>query len=211
MGRERRDFVRRSGFRDARLFVIASEGAVTEPKYFNGIKERWHNPRIHLEIVGRDDPGLSSPEHVLRTLDRFASEYKLRDGDQLWLVIDRDSQSWKPRTMARIARRCEQKRYFLAVSNPCFELWLLLHFEDVPAQSPARRQELLENADGLLKFEVARHCGTDCEYIDNFISNSATAIARAEVLDAKPQDRWPSQLGTRVHRLIRQLAPESVS
>jgi hypothetical protein len=69
---------------------------------------------------------------------------------------------------------------------------------------------LLENANGLLKSEVARHCSPDYEYIDNFIPNSATAIARAEALDTKPQDRWPSQLGTRVHRLIRQLAPERV-
>jgi hypothetical protein len=49
MGRERRDFVRRSGVRDARLFVIATEGYVSEPKYFNGLKERWHNPRIHID------------------------------------------------------------------------------------------------------------------------------------------------------------------
>ena len=104
MGRERRDFVRRSGFRDATLFVIASEGAVTEPKYFNGLKARWRNPRIQIEILTRDDPSLSSPEHVLKTLDRFASEYRLRDGDQLWLLIDRDSRSWKPRTMATVAQ-----------------------------------------------------------------------------------------------------------
>ena len=42
MARQRRDFVRRGGFRDATLFVIASEGAVTEPRYFEGLKERWH-------------------------------------------------------------------------------------------------------------------------------------------------------------------------
>jgi RloB-like protein len=103
MGRERRDFVRRSGMRDATLFVIASEGAVTEPRYFNGIKERWHNPRVHLEVLTQDNPTHSSPEHVLRTLDRFSRAYNLREGDQLWLCMDRDSQSWKPKTMATVA------------------------------------------------------------------------------------------------------------
>ena len=149
MGRERRDFVRRSGLRDATLFVIASEGVVTEPRSFNGIKERWHNPRIYVEILERDDPGHSSPEQVLKALSRFAEEYRLRDGDQLWLVIDRDSQSWKPRMMASIARECQRKTYHLAVSNPCFEIWLLLHFEDVNKQGTARIRELTENRDDL--------------------------------------------------------------
>jgi hypothetical protein len=208
MGRERRDFVRRSGLRDARLFVIASEGAVTEPRYFNGLKERWHNPRIHVEVLIREQPGLSSPQQVLKALDRFKDDYQLRDGDQLWVVIDRDSQSWKPRAMASAARECEQKEYFLAVSNPCFEIWLLLHFEDVPKQSDMRKRKLIENANSLLKTEVARHCSATCEYIDNFLPHTRVAIARGEVLDSKPGERWPSQLGTRVYRLVRQLIPD---
>src|SRR5271156_5306789 len=100
MGRERRSFVRTSGFRDATLFVIASEGAVTEPKYFNGLKERSHNPRIHVEVRTRDNPTHSSPEHVLNMLDRFYREFNLQDDDQLWLCMDRDPQSWTPQTMA---------------------------------------------------------------------------------------------------------------
>ena len=210
MGRERRDFVRRSGFRDATLFVIASEGAVTELNYFNGLKDRWHNPRVHPEVVTRDDPTLSSPEHVMRVLDQFAKQYKLRDGDQLWVVIDRDSQSWKPRMMASVARECKRKKYYLAVSNPCFEIWLLLHFEDVPNGMTARIQELTENKHGLLKSMVAGHCAVKRDYIDHFLPHTEIAIDRAEVLDRKPRERWPSQLGTRAYRLVRPLIPTSV-
>jgi hypothetical protein len=205
MGRQRREFVRRGGFRDAILFVIASEGALTEPRYFKGLKERCHNPGIYIHVLVRDDPSLSSPEHVLGELDRFRDEYSLQERDQLWLLMDRDFQSWKPAMISAIAQECQGKGYYLAVSNPCFEIWLLLHFEDVPNQGDPRKQELAGNADGLLKSEVARHCSTSCPYIDNFISHTETAIARAEALDAKPADRWPSQLGTRVHRLVRQL------
>jgi hypothetical protein len=207
MGRERRDFVRRSGMRDATLFVIASEGAVSEPKYFNGLKARWHNPRVHVEVLIREDPGHSSPDQVLKSLGRFAEEYRLRDGDQLWLVIDRDSRSWKPRMMAAIARECQRKAYHLAVSNPCFEIWLLLHFEDLPKVCGVRAKELAENKDGLLKSIVARYCAAKRDYIDHFLSHTRAAIARAEVLDSKPGERWPSQLGTRVHRLVKQLIP----
>ena len=142
MGRERRDFVRRSGFRDATLFVIASEGDVTEPRYFNGLKDRWHSSRIHIEVMRRDDATTSSPVSVLGSLDQHATTYHLRNGDQLWLVIDRDSQSWKLREMAAVARACQQKNYHLAVSNPCFELWLLLHFDDLPRQTAERKNRV---------------------------------------------------------------------
>jgi hypothetical protein len=165
MGRQRREFVRRGGFRDATLFVIASEGAVTEPRYLKGLKARWHNPRIHPHVLERDDPSLSSPEHVLEELDRFCREYSLQEGDQLWLLMDRDFQSWKPAMISAIAQECQSKGYFLAVSNPCFEIWLLLHFEDVPNQADTRKQELAENKDGHLKSEVGRHCSGGGPYI----------------------------------------------
>jgi len=70
MGRERRDFVRRSGLRDATLFVIASEGAVTEPRYFEGLKASWHNSRVHIEVLTRSDPTLNSPDEVLKEESR---------------------------------------------------------------------------------------------------------------------------------------------
>ena len=48
MGRERGDFVRRSGLRDATLFVIASEGAITES-----------DSRAVLNIASIQDRGVS--------------------------------------------------------------------------------------------------------------------------------------------------------
>jgi hypothetical protein len=209
MGRQRRDFIRHGGFRDAILFVIASEGAVTEPKYFTGLKERCHHPGIHIHPLLRDDPSLSSPAHVLAQLDLFRSQYTLREGDQLWLLMDHDPQSWKPAMISAIAQECQSKGYFLSVSNPCFEVWLLLHFEDVPNQGDQRKQDLAGNADGLLKSEVARHCSPSYPYIDNFIPHIEKAIARAEALDTEPDSRWPSPLGTRVHRLVSQLVQRS--
>lgn len=204
MPRERREFTRRTGFRDASLIVIACEGAETEPKYFSGLKERLHSSKMQIEVVPRQDPSQSSPDAVLRELDSFAAEWFLRDGDTLWLVIDRDPQSWKPGMIADVAQRCHQKGYFLALSNPCFELWLLLHFEDVPAQGEERRRQLLENRDNLLKAEEARHrqANPTLEYIDHFVPQTETAIERARSLDTEPEARWPSGLGTRVYRLV---------
>jgi RloB-like protein len=210
MGRERRDFVRRAGWRDATLFVIASEGAKTEPEYFTGLKEKWQTSRVHVEILTRKDRSLSSPDEVLKSLEEFSAQFQLREGDQLWLVIDRDSQTWKARTMSAVAKRCRQKGYFLAVSNPCFELWLLLHFEDVPSQAEDRLNALLKNANGFLKKKVASHMSSKKKHIDHFIPRVETAIQRSRLLDRKPGERWPSQLGTHVYRLVEQLRPQPV-
>jgi hypothetical protein len=104
-----------------------------------------------------------------------------------------------------VATGCRQRGYFLAISNPCFELWLWLHFEDVPNQPEARRRELYENNDRLLKSLVAtqrRPYASDFEICAPYMND---AIQRARALDASPQDRWPQGLGTHVYRLVEDL------
>src|SRR5262249_10638625 len=155
----------------------------TEPRYFNGLKERWHNPKIHIEVLTRESPGESAPDAVLRRLDDFQTTYLLEEEDSLWLVCDRDRQSWKPGMIAAVAQACAQKGYELALNNPCFEIWLLLHFQDVPQQSEDRQRQLFENADGLLKKEVAQHLLPNQGYIDHFEPHTETALARARALD----------------------------
>ena len=205
MARERRSFERPSKIRDARLFVIATEGAKTEVDYFNGLKLRLNSSRVHPVVLERDKAGESSPAHVIKMLDDFARQYRLLRDDKLWLLIDRDRRSWRPQEFALVARECKQKGYYLAASNPCFELWLLLHFEDVIAQPETRRAELLKNEGGLLKKNVASKMRPNIEYIDQFFCRIPEAIVRARALDVRPKDRWPATLGTRVYLLVGEL------
>jgi hypothetical protein len=192
-------FTRRSGFRDATLIVIATEGDRTEPIYFDGLKEKFHKPSLHLEVLKRTDPSLSSPEHVLRELDGFKREYKLGKDDELWMVVDRDR--WPELTLSEVARQCEQKRFYIAVSNPCFELWLLLHHTDLPSftTSPTSREmeEMLRSAIGAYN--------KNNPAIENLIPGIRVAIERAEILDENPADRWPQRTGTRVYLLARKI------
>jgi hypothetical protein len=46
--------------------------------------------------------------------------------DQVWAVFDRDEH---PNHEAAV-RMCEQNRVGVARSNPCFEVWLILHVDD---------------------------------------------------------------------------------
>jgi len=203
----RRDFKRKSGFRDSRLIVIAAEGEETEKQYFEGIKARYDNPRVHVEVLERIGSA-SDPAKVIKALDKFRSDYKLRKGhDQLWLVIDVDR--WGNQKLSLVSQQCVQKRYQLAVSNPSFEIWLLLHVRSLDTYPPDILAELLENKkDGkrtrlaqelLLQLGSYNKSNLDKDY---FAHRVFVAIQNARISDLNPETRWPNQLGTRVYLLV---------
>lgn len=141
--RKRKDFVRLEGVRPARLVVIASEGRCTESIYFSAVKERLRAPNVHVEILDRDS-NESSPESVHAQIADFMREYNIEDDDELWLVIDRDR--WHERMLSQVAQLCSQNSHLhFCMSNPCFELWLLLHLEDIREYDDATTKKLALN------------------------------------------------------------------
>jgi hypothetical protein len=59
------------------------------------------------------------------------------------MVIDVDR--WGDKKLSFIARQCKQKEYFLAVSNPCSDLWFLLHKKSLAQYPDETLNEFLEN------------------------------------------------------------------
>jgi hypothetical protein len=45
------------------------------------------------------------------------------------MVVDRDSRSFTDEQCDYVRDLCEREKIMLIVTNPCFELWLLMHFE----------------------------------------------------------------------------------
>lgn len=207
--RIRKSFERPEGKKTARLIVIASEGKETEKIYFNAVKNSICAGNVHMEVLERDSTD-SSPDKVYTQLKQFQETYQLDDDDELWMVIDRDG--WKPHTLAEIARLCNQSRFLhFAMSSPCFELWLLLHFEDVSLMSEDERQALQKNkrvsrrGDTWLKSRVRRAMGAyhESSYdASRLMPRVSTARDRAEALDINKTERWPSSIGTHVYRII---------
>lgn len=202
---------RREAFRDARLIVIAAEGKETERIYFKELAYEYTNPSVHVHILEREEKeqNNSSPEHVLKQLNDYKNQYELEADDELWLVVDKDR--WAEAMLSRVAMKCRQeKSMHLALSNPCFELWLLLHLEDVASLTPEEQKLCLENrrksknSDPFLKVRLRQKMGSyhESEYnASTLISHVEVAIKRARLLDKNPVDRWPQTLGTRVYLL----------
>jgi hypothetical protein len=217
MGRVRRDFKRPEHKRSAKLIVIATEGRKTERIYFEALAENIDSTKVHLEVIEKLDDN-SSPQVVLEQLNSFAAEYNLDEEDELWMVIDRDYQSWGVEMIKSVAQICYQKKgYYLALSNPAFELWLLLHLVDCTELTQAEKDNLFENAkvsrsktyskkmlsDLLNGFNEAKYDPTP------FILKVDEAIRNAIKLDVSPKTRWPNYLGTRVYKIAQSVLTSS--
>ena len=204
---------RREAFRDARLIVIASQGKDTERIYFKALAKEYSNPRVHVHVLERsvDEQNNSSPEHVLKQLNDYKSQYELETDDELWLVVDKDR--WTEAMLSRVATECSQEvAMHMALSNPCFELWLLLHIEDVALLTPEEQKQWLENrkksknADPYLKARLRQKMGSyhESSYdVQALMAHVENAIERARTLDKNPNVRWPQILGTRVYLLAK--------
>ena len=108
---------RKEYVRDAKLFIIATEGTHTEKQYFEGL---FGTHKLKVEVLDTGTTGLSAPEQVLERLTAFDQKYDLGNDDERWLVIDVDHH--RAAALSIVCQLAAQKRFQLAVSNPCFEL-----------------------------------------------------------------------------------------
>lgn len=134
----RRDRVRRPARRAAYItpkprMLVVTEGKATEPEYLKGFVRDCHNPRVEIEV--HDGVG------VPKTLVEFAKQKKKsawwqaqreKDAnlayDEVWCVFDIDQHP----NVSNAKQMAKDSQIELAISNPCIELWLWLHFADAP-------------------------------------------------------------------------------
>ncbi len=153
MGRNRKPFVRETEYLDARkIFVIAFEGAEdkAEDRYFKGIQNianslcKPNNARIHIKSIPNFD-NKSAPNYIFKNLKKFKDEYNLDyDEEESFMLIDFDRHLDNLKKN-KIVESCKKNDFRLLICNPCFELWLLLHFIDVANIDVNEKQKLLEN------------------------------------------------------------------
>ncbi len=177
--------------RSAKLFVIATEGKDTEKQYF----EMFGNRKVKVEILATGEDNKSAPEYVLERLDKFKDLYGFSEEDELWLVLDVDR--WVKRDqLIAVCPQARQKGYQLAISNPCFEIWLCLHFGDLfPEDRTCKDFEIR------LRNILGSYNKSNLDVLA-YKPNVKSAIERSRSLDLKLNESWTSQLGTRVYKLV---------
>ena len=110
--------------RDAkRVFLLSLEDEQSSRLYFDEIRRR-HEDR--LSIIFAKHIG-SAPPNVVEAA-RLASEQI--DADEVWCLFDIEGPQHatrRPQAQAAMSR-ARDLGFFCALSNPCFEYWLLMHF-----------------------------------------------------------------------------------
>lgn len=119
------------------VILIVTEGSQTEPKYFEHYRNRRTN--IDIRVVGSRTSG---GETDYLSLIRKAVEYQnknqisVSEGDSVWVVADGDVNynnpdpiTAKDSLLSKARKMADVKGIHIALSNPCFEFWYLLHFQ----------------------------------------------------------------------------------
>ena len=215
MPRERIEIFRESNSKPKeRIIVLAYEGNITEALYFEKLKEnaRFNNELIHLLSLKRKKGDTNSaPKHVFRKLKREAKdEFNFKSPDELWMIIDRDE--WPNIEEISILYK-KEGNFYLALSNPCFEFWLLLHIKDVGEYNEEERQAIFKNKKVTRsKTHLKQLLGELLEdgYNESrpkpqrFFPNIDLAISRAKSLDNLLEE-YPTFLGSHVYKLVEKI------
>ena len=160
-------------------FILFCEGKNTEPEYFDAINRKYRDALISLKTY----PAVGVPYTIAEKavelaqslgLDRRSRRKKdsFEENDQVWAVFDRDEH---PRFEEAVAH-CERHGVHVGRSNPCFELWLVLHEVDFDrAEHRHEMQKILET----LRPEYDRDSGRtpDC---DEMVTRVEEAEERSE-------------------------------
>jgi RloB-like protein len=147
-----------------RRFIIFCEGEKTEPAYFAAIRRTCADALIDVQTI--------APAGVPYTLAQSAADRarelglgrrsrrprnSFEEGDEVWAVFDRDEH---PRYLEAV-RLCEDVGVGVGRSNPCFELWLILHEADF--DRPDGRHAVQAHLHGLLpEYDPAKRKTPNC-------------------------------------------------
>ena len=203
---------RRAGKTPARAILIIAEGEVTEPVYFEALRDNLALQTIEIVVhgAGKGDPKRLAEEALearkKRKRDARNGDLpfsKAMDFDELWIVFDTEAPERQGRYHDGVAF-AKSNNVQTAGSTPCFEYWLLLHRRYTTAPM-AEFSDVKKHLKNVLGGKYAKNRQEALELIPPLLQDVDSAVARAEKarkyhLEAGTPD--PANPSTDVDRLI---------
>lgn len=159
--------------------LVFTEGVKTEPVYLLDWYRR-HRDRVTVTIDDFHGGPRELVDAAIRRRKSDEHEARRQRGDpfdEYWCAFDVDEHPWVKEALVRAAAG----HISVALSNPCIELWFLIHFRD-------RRASIHRH---VAQREVAREIGSgkvpSPDALELMADRYTTARARAQALDAKHQ------------------------
>jgi hypothetical protein len=180
--------------RDDRLFLVACDDTYAPKQYFDFLRLS----RVQIHVVETDD-SRSAAVYVLERLNKF----KVEDDDERWMVLDTDHciQGSHFPSFIQAITEARQAGIKIALSRPCFELWLLLHHLE---ENEVKTLKDAAATEARLREVLGGYNKTNLKPEHYPLASIAAAIQRAERLDAQVEggDR-PDGNTTRVYQLLK--------
>lgn len=164
--------------------LIACEGSKTEPGYFESIRRELRLRTLQIIVLphqGRTDPH-SIIERVIEERKEMKRNQAWTEGDSAWAVFDGDEHieqsldNWRSAIVLATKQKIQ-----LAITNPSFEFWYLIHFQDYFAQITRDR------VMNLLEKHIPNYDKSMCLYPKPLKPLTEQAIQRAERIAAQIQ------------------------
>lgn len=118
---------------NTKKFFIVVEGEKDEVNYFKFFEQRdgFLSRDVEIRVIPPKDG--NTPDKIFKNakdeLKETTCKTKGKDNpDIVWLVCDVDDQK---DTLIKISEKIKRENFNIAVSNPCFEVWLYLHYADI--------------------------------------------------------------------------------
>lgn len=156
--------------------LIVCEGTVTEPEFFDFLSTSARTSLVDVEAIGLGGDPKYLVEKALerkRAAAKKAKREQFLAYDQVWCVCDVDDHGRLPDAR----QQARDNGIGLAVSNPSFELWALLHFED--------HRAWIHRDDLKAKLRVYMPKYEKSLDMKAVLPGLATACARARALEAR--------------------------
>lgn len=189
--RSSRRYGRPTGTREQKQSVlIVCVGEETERRYFNALKRELGLTSVTVR-PRKVDPG--------RVVDEACDSSP--DHDQCWCVFDTESLDNRDAVLEAV-EKARTRNVYLAVSNPAFEYWFLLHFKDTDRPFQNARSVVDELREYLPGYEK------NADMYEDLKGRTDTAISNAQkVLDrhrSASNGEFPNS-STGVHELVEAL------
>lgn len=115
-----------------RIFIFC-EGAKTEPDYLRAYINTFYPTCARLRHAERpvqiQDTTKNTPKELVEVAIKFAKTLEFK-GDLVWVMYDREAETeYSDASHQQAWSRAKKQGINVAISNVCFEFWLLLHFK----------------------------------------------------------------------------------
>ena len=220
----------------SKIIFLSCEGSVTEEEYIEVLSQIYDGVKGRVQVISvvedevhtlpkkrtreqKQVLGKSKPWQLVERINKFREEKEAKyefskyPEDEFWIVSDVDDNLDTHKIEFENAiQECEERGYKYAISNPFFEIWLLLHHDEVSEEDKKYAVTETHHYEATDHFRIRltekgaplkdrKHLNFE-HYSDEKVR---LAVKRARELMEEKSEKIPSDYGTYVYKIVEEI------